>query len=214
MKVNLSNVSFRAYAPVRIFVKNTKNGPYCPVANPSKVDTYGGHLTRNLNKTLKHLNYKFIDYYASYDKDYAKNPKVHAVYDKDTPNIYMVSGDDSEIIEEFGKPVGKAKRQSINYFKHADSYDSKIAARNYFYNVKKYLKSDCQKVKNFEGDPLILTAYFDTKYDKQGIQKGYEFKGAEFVRVLNNDPHKLPDLEMRPQEVKAVQLDFFNLIDN
>ena len=206
MNVNFNSISFKGYVPVRVFIKSSPNGTYCPVSNPQKVRSCSGHLVRNLNKTIKKPDSKFVKYFASYDKDYREKQVVHSIYDIKTPNVYFVTGNNVRDIENMAKPVGRAKNESIKHFGHANNYEAKEAAKKFFYDAKRYMRNSCPRVKDLQGNPLTLAAYFDAKCDNEGNLKEFKFKGAEFVKDLNNNPQLDVELDMKPQEPICKQL--------
>ena len=220
MKVNFSNVSFQRYTPVRIYIKNRLLDSYGRATYPDKVKRCGHIISKHLNKGMKNTNEDFVKYYESYDRDYKNNPKAYTIYDVDTSNMYLATSQDAYALNEFGKSVGLARKEvkdrealsgntefdniaekeARDYFGHMEGYMENIAKRNYFSNSRKYLKNHAKRVKDVDGNSLVLNAYFDIKYDKDGLEKNYIFKGAEFVKSPDFGFIKEePDLSMKPQ---------------
>ena len=212
MKVQLSNIPFKSYTQVRLFIKPPQGNTYYPVASPYRFSSCTKQLTQYLNQTSKNINQKFVDYYSSYDKDYVENPHVHKVTDKDTPYVYFVSGKDVEPVVKYGQSVGLAKSKSKKLFGHSKSYDSRLASNDYFSKVKNFLKNNCSSVKDIDGSPVFLSAYFESRFDKKKGEDVFDFVGAEFGRIPSNNPRKDPDLSMHPQQPKYKQMSFFDLM--
>ncbi|MCD7739834.1 MAG: hypothetical protein LUH11_00590 [Candidatus Gastranaerophilales bacterium] len=80
------------------------------------------------------------------------------------------------------KPVGIAKSDSIDKIGSSKSFESSIAAKQYFSNVKSFLKNSCQRIKDKDGNNLSLYVYLDPKYKKTGELKGFKPTNAEFIK--------------------------------
>ena len=210
MNVKVNNISFRAYTPVKFFIKDSKKGQYYPVADSQNAKSCNRTLVNNLNS--KPDNKKMIDYYSSFDKDYEKQHHIHTFFDYPSSNIYLFSGDDAYILDEQGKNIGIAKAKSKKLFGHTKSYEVRQAVNNYQYFVRNY-KKDCSAVKDLKNNPVTLTAYFDKKYNKKGNETGMELKGIEFVQNVDYTPTSTPNLSMCPQQPEYEQMSIFDLID-
>ncbi len=180
---SLSNLSFKGYIPIKFFAKNIETGNYNRIIDKENIRKCQSFVVRNLNGTAKNLkNEKFVEFYKSYDKDYAAMPRVHSVYDNKKPVVYMVTGKDVDIIDKFAKPVGKAKRKSMETIGHVNSFESCYAARSYFSNVNLFLKNNCKRIKNKDGQNLSLIMYFNPIYTKRDKKlTGFEYKNAQFI---------------------------------
>ena len=183
MNVNsVSSVSFKAYIPVKYMAKNDITGDYMPVIDNSNIRKCQSFVVRNLNGTAKNMkNDNFVKFYKAHDKDYARIPFVHSVYDDKSPVVYMVTGSDTDVVKQLAKPVGKAKGEAVGAIGRADSFESHLASRNYFKNVKTFLNRSCRRVKTPDGQPLSLVVYFQPKYKKNNELKGFDFVTAKFV---------------------------------
>lgn len=179
---SVQNISFKAYVPVTYYAKNPATNKYVPVTKEENIRKCQSFVVRNLNGTAKNMkNDKFVEFYKSFDSDYAKVPKVRSVYDKDYPQVFMVTGRDVDFVDEMAKPVGKAKGDAMDRLGHSKSFEAANATRSYFREVKDFLKYRCPRLKNDEGQKLSLRLYFDPKYNKKGDLKGFDFVNAGFT---------------------------------
>ncbi len=181
---NIKTPSFKAYIPVTYYAKHPDKNEYVPIVKNENIKKCQGFVVRNLNGTAKNLkNDKFIKFYRDYDSDYRRNPKVMSVYDKDSPLVYMVTGRDVDVVKNMAKPVGIAKGQSIDRCGRSKSFESANAAKNYFSNVKSFLRSSCRRLKSNDGQNLSLRVYFDPKYGVRSQKlQGFDFVNAIFVK--------------------------------
>lgn len=178
----VQQVSFRGYIPVHYYAKNPENGKYVPVIKDENIKKCQSFVVRNLNGTAKNMrNDEFVNFYRSYDSDYRKNPQVHSVYDRDNPVVYMVSGDDVDVVKEFAKPIGRAKGEAIDKLGHSKSFEAKAASKDFFRNVKYFLKTKCRRLKSKDNKNLSLRVYFDPKYNRKDNLVGFDFVNARFI---------------------------------
>ncbi|MCD7780265.1 MAG: hypothetical protein LUH05_06290 [Candidatus Gastranaerophilales bacterium] len=183
---NNMNISFKSYVPVKYYAKNPDNDRYSRVIDESNLKKCHGIIVRNLNRTLKNNKREdFVDYYEQYDFDYKCNPKVCSIYDKDTPDIFLVTGKDVDTVKEMAKPVGRAKGDAMDRLGHSKSFESSYAARNYFSNVKSFLKNRCRRLKDNDGVNLSLQVFVNPQYKKNNELKGFELEGARFIKDEN-----------------------------
>ena len=183
MIINSTNsASFKGYVPVRYMAKNPKNDKYVPVIKNENIRKCQGFVVRNLNGTAKKMKDEgFVNFYRAYDSDYRKNPVVHSVYDDSSPVVYMVTGDDTQVIRELAKPVGKAKAEAIDTIGSSKTFESQSASRTFFRKVKSFLNNGCKRLKSNSGKNLSLIVYFNPKYSRNDKLKGFEFVEANFV---------------------------------
>ncbi len=180
---SVSCVSFKAYIPIKFLAKNPETGNYNRIIDKENIRKCQSFVVRNLNGTAKNIkNEKFVEFYKSYDKDYAALPKVHSVYDNKKPVVYMVTGKDTDVIDSLAKPVGTAKGKSMETIGNISSFESRSASRNYFTNVGIFLKNACKRVHSSDGQDLSLVMYFKPVYTKRDKKlTGFEFMNAQFT---------------------------------
>lgn len=181
---NINNMSFKAYIPVTYYAKHPEKNEYVQIVKDENIKKCQGFVVRNLNGTAKNLkNDEFIKFYSGHDSDYRRTPKVMSVYDKDSPQVYMVTGNDVDVVKNMAKPVGIAKGQSIDRCGRSKTFESANAAKNYFSNVKSFLRNGCKRIKSNEGKNLSLRVYFDPKYGVRNKKlQGFDFVNAIFVK--------------------------------
>ena len=183
---SVQQVSFRGYVPVHYYAKNPENGKYVPVIKNENIRKCQSFIVRNLNGTAKNMrNDEFVHFYRGYDADYRKNPQVHSVYDKDSPVVYMVTGDDVNVVKELAKPIGIAKGEAIEKLGHSKSFEAKVASKDFFRNVKYFLNSRCRRLKSQDNKNLSLNVYFNPKYNRKNNLVGFDFVNARFVKEEN-----------------------------
>ena len=180
---SVQNISFKAYVPVSYYAKNPANGQYVPVIKKENIRKCHGFVVRNLNGTAKrNKNEKFVDFYKAHDADYRRNPKVQSVYDRNLPVVYMVSGNDVDVVTELAKPVGKAKSESLDLIGHSNSFESSRAANEFFKNVRSFLNKSCRRLKSDDKQNLSLRVYFDPKYNTKDKLVSFNFVNARFIK--------------------------------
>lgn len=179
--------SFKAYVPVTYYAKNPADGKYCRVMKPENVKKCQSFVVRNLNGTAKNMkNEQFVDFYSKFDSDYSKRPEVRTVYDYDKARAFIITGNDVDAISNFAKPIGIAKGESIDRTGHSSSLETHLAAKDYFSQVKYFLRNSCKQVKDPNGNKLALRMYYDPQYKKDGTLKGFKFVNA---RMIADDQH-------------------------
>ena len=183
----MNNISFKGYIPVEIYAKNNGDKTYHRVLD--KPDGYlrkcQGAVVRNLNKTLKQPDEKFIEFYKSHDKDYALKPVVKSLYDKEFSSIYMVTGLDADMLGYYGKCRGTADNITDKYYQKSDFrnvYYKKKAVHDYFSNSFNYLNNNAKRVKSPQGDDLKLKVYFEAKRNKNDEITGFKLTNAKFEK--------------------------------
>lgn len=178
-------ISFKGYVPVKYMAKDEESGQYFQITDKDNVKKCQGFVVRNLNGTAKNnKNTAFVDLYKQYDSDYRRVPKVKSVYDKYSPIVHMVTGSDVDVVNEYAKPVGIAKGESLDRIGRSDSYEARTASKNYFRNVTSYIKNRCRRLKSADGNKLSLVVYFDPKYTRTNNLKGFEYVGARFLEEV------------------------------
>ncbi len=98
----------------------------------------------------------------------------------------MVTGKDTDVIKQAAKPVGRAKRESIDTTENTKSPEVRNATNQYIRDVKWYIKHSCRQVKSPNGDKLELHVYFLPKYGRDGKVKSFTYQIASFVPSNNN----------------------------
>lgn len=179
---SVPQVSFKGYVPVTYYAKNPENGKFVPVVKSENMRKCQSFVVRNLNGTAKSMkNDDFVSLFRQYDSDYRRNPVVHSVYDKDKPVVYLVTGNDVATIQEMGKSVGIAKRESIDKVGHSKSFEAKSASRDYFRNVKSFLDRGCRRLRSADNNKLSLQVFFEPQYNRKNNFTGFNYLGAKFV---------------------------------
>ena len=215
MKINnINSTSFKAYIPVRIYMRSNPNEEFFP-ANPNNAKKCNRYLVNKLNnpKEVNDINAKFVEYYSSYDKDYAEVPYVHSKYDKYLPYVTLISGKNARDVDNFGKKIGIAKGSSKKMFGHTKSQEVRVATQNYYNDIRENLQESFPPVTDKDNNPLNLYAFFDNvKYDKDGKIKQYDFVGAELSKEIKTDSIKTPNISMIPQQLEYKQKSIFDLL--
>ena len=179
---SIQQTSFKGYVPVTYYAKSPETGKYVPVVTKENIRKCQSFVTRNLNGTAKNLrDDEFVEFYKSYDSDYRRCPKVHSVYDKNSPQVFMVTGRDADIVDEIAKPVGRAKGDAMDKLGHSKSFEASNASRSYFRNVELFLKNGCKRLKDKDGNNLSLKLFFNPRYTKKGDLNGFDFVDARFM---------------------------------
>ena len=191
MNINrTSSLSFKSSIPVYFYAKNPANDQYVPVLKNTNIRKCQNFIVRNLNgNARKKTDFGLINFYSKYDKDYASNPVVHSVYQSRGPMLYMVTGNDVEVVNELARTVGIAKGESKDAFGHSKSFEAQYAAKNYKIKVNNFIKNVCRPVKSgIGGEKLALHLFFTPKYKKKsGELIGFSFATAQFRNQNNNE---------------------------
>ena len=180
---SVSNCSFKGYIPVQYYAKHPTKDKYVPVIKRENIKKCNGFVVRNLNRTAKNnRNQNFVNQYKNQDRDYRSLPVVKSIYDDETPTVFLVTGKDVDEVNNLAKPVGIAKRESIDAIGNSHSFESKNAAKNYFRNAKNFLFRYCNRVKNEDGKPLTMQVFFNPVYNKRQELKGFDYVKTSFVQ--------------------------------
>ena len=127
-------------------------------------------------------NDSFVKGYSKYDSDYRAVPHVATYYDNDNARVLMVTGKDTDTVTQMAKPIGVAKGEAKDKTGRARSFESQLATRDYFYQLKRFLSSSCKQVQTPEGEKLALKVYFDPKYKKDGTVAKFNYAKAAFAK--------------------------------
>lgn len=176
-----NNINFKGYIPVRYYSKEQGEETVYRITSKENIKKCQGYVVRNLNRTLKEHNEGFVDMYKAMDKDYRKHPVVRSYYGKNGCDVFLVTGYDADRIDEMAKPIGIAKGDAKSKTGKAKSYESRNASRNFFSNVESYLKNQCRRIKNNNGEKLVLNVLFEPTYNKKNEFKKFKYLAANFT---------------------------------
>lgn len=175
------SLNFNGYIPVRYYSREKGEETAYRIISRENIKKCQGYVVRNLNGTLKEQNKGFVDFYRGYDRDYQKYPTVRSHYGKNGCDVFLVTGYDADRIGEMARPIGIAKGDAKAKTGRAKSYESRNASRNFFSNVESYLKNQCKRVKDINGEKLILNVLFEPTYNKKGEFKKFKYLEAKFT---------------------------------
>ncbi len=179
---SVQKISFNGYVPIGYYAKNPETNRYSRVVQDKNIRKCQSFIVRNLNGTAKNMKDEdFVDFYRAYDRDYAINPLVRSVYDKDRPVVYLVTGKDVNYVDKLAKPIGIAKGEAMDRYGSSKSFESISESNTFFRKVKEFFKNKCQRLKSDDGQNLSLKVYFDPKYNKKNNLVGFNFVNARFV---------------------------------
>ena len=179
---NSKNLSFKAYIPVSYYAVDMATKKCSRIVKPENIKKCQSFVVRNLNGTAKNnKNDSFVSYYSSFDRDYKTIPKVRTVYDYDSAKAYIVTGKDVEVVDKLAKPIGIAKSESVERTGESKSFETKTAAKNYFRQIKNYIKNSCRRLKTETGTGLELRVFYQPKFKKNGELKSFEYVNAQIV---------------------------------
>lgn len=189
MIMRVQSPSFKAYVPVEIYARNPETNKYVPVLKKENLKKCQGFVVRNLNHTAKNnKDVGFVDFYKQYDSDYNKTQVVQSIYPDRGPMVYMVTGSDVDKVKEMAKPIGKAKAEALDLTGQSSSFEVYQAGRNYFEDVKRFLKSSCRRLKTPDKQDLTLRMYFEPKYGVRSKKlQGFDFVHARFITNSEKD---------------------------
>ena len=116
------------------------------------------------------------------DKDYFYYPKIRAVFDKEKTKsegfINVLTGKDVDVVNKtYGKPIGKAKRMSIEKTGSSRSFETLDAVSRYAKNAPEYAE---QQAVYRDGKRMAFGVCFEPQYKKNGELKGFQFHHAGF----------------------------------
>lgn len=120
------------------------------------------------------------------DKDYCRHPKIRAVFkrlkERKDGFVRIVTGKDAEFVDEnFGKAIGRAKRQARERAGSARTFETSYAVDRYFNNSVRYADS----INN--GEKAFGVA-FTPVYKKNGEIKGFAYHHAGYFKESRINP--------------------------
>ena len=62
------------------------------------------------------------------------------------------------------------------------SFEEKVAQKQYYDSLNRFLKK-CKKVKNADGDEVVLNVFFEPEYTKKEKLKGFKYVKSAFKKV-------------------------------
>lgn len=115
------------------------------------------------------------------DRDYCYNPKIRAVFkrlkDRTDGFIRIVTGKDVDVVNEnYGKAIGRAKREGLERAGSTKTFESSYAVDRYYDKAVKYADDK-------SGDRAFGVA-FTPLYKKNGDIKGFEYHHAGYFSEL------------------------------
>jgi len=144
----------------------------------------------NDSKRVKKRNMDLVDTfrYGQVDKtgkrvggdvDYFNMPKIRAVFKKAKNNcegfIRVVTGKDAKYIDDnYGKAIGKAKRESRERIGYPYSYETSRVLDNYYQKSIELADKKCSD--------RVFGVAFTPKYKKNGEIKGFEYFKSGFFK--------------------------------
>ena len=184
MNINsINSMSFKGYVPVIYKARNPNDNTYVTITNKSYIKKCHSFVVRNLNGTAKSNKDKgFVEFYKDHDPDYRRMPVVHSVYLDDFKGVYLITGNDTDVIREYAKPIGRTKSEALDYIGTSKSLESQLAVKKYFKRVKFFLEHRCRRLKSRDGKKLSMILYFNPLYSKKDEIKGFQFEEVEFVK--------------------------------
>ncbi|MCM1265634.1 MAG: hypothetical protein NC200_05485 [Candidatus Gastranaerophilales bacterium] len=127
------------------------------------------------------------------DRDYAYNPKIRAVFDKAKQKyqdfVTIITGNDVDVVNnKYGKPIGRAKRASIERCGLPYSAEVTEASRKYAQDAPEYAES---KAVYRDGRRLAFGICFTPVYGKRsGKLTGFEYHHSGFFYEDLANPKK------------------------
>ena len=181
---NNNNVHFGSATHVYFFTSEGQR-----ILSDKNMRTCERYLVRQLNgaKNLKSRNQELVDTFK-YDKkreigdyDYYCYPKVRSVYEvaKERAKGYVniITGKHTQDVDKWGKEIGKAKKISIERSGSKKSFETSEAVR--VYNQKAPQFADDHGIYK-DGKRQAFGVIFDTKYNKKGELKGFEYNRSGY----------------------------------
>lgn len=180
---SVQSPAFKAYVPVVYYAKAQGSDTYERVTSPESMRRCQSFVVRNLNGTAKNMaNDSFVKGYSKYDSDYRAVPHVTSYYDYDNARVLMITGKDTDAVTQMAKPIGVAKGDAKDRTGVARSFESQLATRDYFHQLKAFLRSSCRQVHTPDGENLALKVFFDPKYKKDGTVAKFNYAKACFTK--------------------------------
>lgn len=178
----IKNISFTGHTRIQFFAQHPRKDVYVPVLKKENIRKCQRFVIQNLNGTAKEKNQNFINFYKQMDKDYARANCARTVYEENDTRPHLITGSDTDYLVEIGKTLGMAKADAFDRTGKRNSYEEKIAQKQYYEDLHKFLKN-CKKVKDKDGDTVILNVFFKPKYTKSEKLKGFEYVESSFQKT-------------------------------
>ena len=178
--------AFKAYIPVKYYAKRPDDNKYHIIdgyGNDSNKRRCNRNIVMSLNGTKKSdLNTDIVELFNTLDSDYRKSHIVRSHYLKDTPYVYIITGNrDVNTVDEMAKPIGIAKSESLQKYNSAKSLKSGAAVESFLSRINNYLINSCKRVKDENGNKVFLQVLFNPVYDKKGKIKKFEYVKTNVV---------------------------------
>lgn len=121
------------------------------------------------------------------DRDYCYNPRIRAVFKKIKERtdgfVRIVTGKDADFVDEnFGKAIGRAKREGLERIGSTRTFETSYATNRYFDKSVEFADR-----KN-TGERAFGVA-FTPIYKKNGDIKGFEYHHAGYFNEAKIDPN-------------------------
>ena len=189
MITSVQSPSFKSCVPVQIYAKHPDTGKYSPLRkknNDSKnIRKCQRYIVSNLNSKQAPKEPGFVGFYSSVDKDYSAVKAAYSYYDDENSKVYMFTGRDVDTVKEMAKPIGLASAQALDLYGNTNSPEVKEAKKNYYKNMKSFVRKNTNFLRSPDGRRLALRVYFDPIFYQKGKNKGnlkdLQFVGARFV---------------------------------
>ena len=153
-----------------------------PVVRKNNIRKCQSFVIRNLNGTAKNSkSSEFTNYYKNYDYDYRVDSVARSVYDKNSAVVHMVTGEDVQYIDNFGKALGLSKAESIDRAGTTKTFDVACESKKFYVNALDFIRREAKPLTDKNGENLELQVFFSPKYTKKGILKSFEYVNALFV---------------------------------
>lgn len=180
---SVQSPAFKAYVPVTYYIKDNETGEYDRVTRPEIMKKCQSFVIRNLNGTAKNMACdRFVNGYSKYDSDYRNDKRATSYYDNENARVLMVTGKDVDAVKQMAKPIGIAKGEAIDRTGKSKSFESRMATRDYFKQLKSFLRTSCRQVHNQNGENLALRVYFIPKYKRDGSISKLNYDCALFTK--------------------------------
>lgn len=188
----MQNISFKGCIPVEFYAKHPKTQKYVPIVQPQNVKKCQHFVVRNLNKTITGQNKSdvFTRVYEQVDSDYAKNPIVRSIYDKNAPipktaqeakpYVFLFTGDDTDKVKELGKQLGKDKIAIAESTEDKEKEALSQARKKYKTGIKDLINRICPRVKDEQKRDLVMRVFFEPEYNKKGDLSRFVFQDVMF----------------------------------
>ena len=182
MNINsVSQTSFKSYIPVALYARRNEEECFHRVYY-SKDNNYLSRcqkqVIRTLNGTHKNPNTAFIDSFKQHDKQYAEHPEARSIYDNKNSLVYLVTGFDVKSLDNISREIGIAKAEETHV---------SAVVNEYFQKAYSYLANYSRRLKDEQGNPLVMKVYLDAKCDKKNNVKEFSIANVKFV---SDNEHK------------------------